>query len=454
LDLPLRVRENIARHQLIPRGAGVLVAVSGGVDSVVLLHLLVRGARERGWRLTVAHFNHQLRGRASDGDERFVRSITRALGLPIVVGRGDVRAYARRRSLSLEQAARELRHAFLARAARRRGVRRIVLAHHADDQVELFFLRLLRGAAPSGLAGMRWRSPSSGDQSVQLVRPLLNVSKADLVAYARRRRLDFRRDASNQQLDFLRNRVRRRLLPLLRREFQPALGSVVLRVMEILRGESELVEAMARAWLARRRKPQFERLPVAVQRQVVERELIRLGVAPQFDWIEALRETPSRPVPISARLTVARAATGRLRAVKAGGMAFSKGRRSVVLQRIGSIRFEGVDIRWALRRAAPLGSLLRRRRAGREWFDADKVGRRIVLRHWRRGDRFQPIGMSQPVKLQNLFVNARIPRAERHRLVVAATARGVLFWVEGLRISEGFKLDSATSRVLKWEWRR
>jgi tRNA(Ile)-lysidine synthase len=453
-DLPQRFIENIASRKLVPKGARLLVAVSGGVDSMVLLQLLAHGAVERRWRLTVAHFNHQLRGRASDADELLVRDTSRAMGLPMVAGCGDVRAHARRQSLSTEQAARELRHAFLARVARQRGIRRIVLAHHADDQVELFFLRLFRGAAPSGLAGMRWRSPSSSDPSIELLRPLLNVRKADLLAYARAHELTFRRDATNEQLDFLRNRLRRRLLPLLRKLFQPALDLVVLRVMETLREESDMVEAFARTWMGRRKKPRFEALPVAAQRRVIEHELIRLGVAPHFDWIEALREVPPRPVSLSARLTVVRAATGRLRPVAAKASVFSIGRHSVSLGRGGSVRFDGVSITWEQLRPASVGRLLERRRGGREWFDADKVGRRIVLRHWRRGDRFQPIGMDRPVKLQDLFVNARIPRGERHRLVVATTARGVLFWVEGLRISDGFKLDSTTGRVLKWEWRR
>src|SRR5208337_2330462 len=151
---------------------------SGGVDSMVLLHALHRLAKQHGWQLTVAHFNHRLRGRASDADENLVRRTAAAMKLAVVAGRADVKAFARKSKLSIEMAARKLRHEFLAREARKRKIRIVALAHHADDQVELFFLRLLRGTGGEGLAGMKWRSPLSADPRLTLVRPLLDVTKA------------------------------------------------------------------------------------------------------------------------------------------------------------------------------------------------------------------------------------------------------------------------------------
>jgi len=146
------------------RGGALLVAVSGGVDSMVLLHVLNSLAPEWGWKLAVAHFNHQLRGRSSDRDEALVCRTAAALKLTVTVGQGDVKAFAKQSGLSLEMAARKLRHEFLARTARAGGITTIALAHHADDQVELFFLRLLRGAGGEGLAGMRGRAPSPMDR--------------------------------------------------------------------------------------------------------------------------------------------------------------------------------------------------------------------------------------------------------------------------------------------------
>src|SRR5579863_4810198 len=139
-DLVNRVKEDIDSRALFPQGQSIVVAVSGGLDSMVLLEVLHRLSAAHGWRLTVAHFNHQLRGRKSDADERFVRRTAESKGLPFVAGRGDVRGCARAGKISLEMAGRKLRHGFLAGLARERGIGTVALAHHGDDQVELFFL--------------------------------------------------------------------------------------------------------------------------------------------------------------------------------------------------------------------------------------------------------------------------------------------------------------------------
>jgi tRNA(Ile)-lysidine synthase len=172
-DLLQRVEQNVQNRRLLKRSDRILVGVSGGLDSMVLLHALQRLLSRHCWRLTVAHFNHQLRGRSSDADEKLVRQTAAALKLPFVAGRADVGGFARKSKLSIEMAARKLRHDFFARTARERKIHIIALAHHADDQVELFFLRLLRGAGGEGLAGMKWRAPSPVDSTITLVRPLL-----------------------------------------------------------------------------------------------------------------------------------------------------------------------------------------------------------------------------------------------------------------------------------------
>ncbi|MGA9778658.1 MAG: tRNA lysidine(34) synthetase TilS, partial [Verrucomicrobiia bacterium] len=289
-----RVEQNILSRHLLKDGQMVLVAVSGGLDSMTLLQILRELAMRHKWKLTVAHFNHQLRGRSSDADEGLVRRTAATLKLPFAVARADVRKFAKTSKLSIEMAARKLRHEFYVRAARERKISVVALAHHADDQVELFFLRLLRGAGSEGLAGMKWRSPSPADWKITLVRPMLAAAKADLRDFARENKVRFREDATNARLDLPRNRVRNELLPLLRRRYQPALTRTILRLMELVGAEAEVVGEMTRRWLdgvkkdkraprpvalpprrrAGGRRPDegidFAELPIAVQRRVLQ----------------------------------------------------------------------------------------------------------------------------------------------------------------------------------------
>lgn len=446
-----RVEGEIQNRRLISRGQKILVAVSGGVDSMALLHALNAAAGRGGWRLSVAHFNHRLRGRASDADERLVQRTAKQLSLKYHSDQADVKSFAASSKISIEMAARKLRHEFLARVAREQKIPMIALAHHADDQVELFFLRLLRGAGGEGLAGMKWISPSPADEKIKLIRPLLACTKFELLEYARANKIAFRDDASNFSADFLRNRIRNELLPLLQNNYQPGLTKTVLRTMEIAGAETQFVSAAAQVWLADQSKP-FESLSGALQRKILQQQLTAIGVGSEFELIEELRAKAGKLINISPALAVMRDADGKVhfREMALPAKFIDEATRFRLKDRAGEIGFGGRKIRW---RFAPQETFVRPQlKSGVELFDADKVGDEIVLRHWRAGDRFQPIGMKSPVKLQDLFVNAKIPATIRRQLILATTASGKIFWVEGLRIGENFKLKPQTRRRFKWDW--
>jgi tRNA(Ile)-lysidine synthase len=471
-DLLQRVEENIQNRRLLQRGQAVLVAVSGGLDSMALLHLLHELSSRHRWRLTVAHFNHRLRGRSSDADEKLVRQTAAALRLPFVAGRANVRGFAQKSKLSVEMAARKLRHDFFARVARERKIRVVALAHHADDQVELFFLRVLRGTGGEGLAGMKWRSPSPADSKIRLVRPLLDAPKTELREFVREREIRFRDDATNATLDMPRNRVRNELLPLLLRHYQPALARTVLRLMEIVGAEADLAGETARQWLrssgrqsaqtksqsrltsaATIEKESFASLPVAVQRRVLQLQLSEAGVPADFELIESLRQSADVQVNLGPQLSVLRDATGMVSLRSAPPSGFNANETAVNLAgRAGDVEFDGVHFGWRLETGANFARPPGWKAC--ESFDADKVGGKITLRHWCPGDRLQPIGLKSPVKLQDLFTNRKIPRARRRELMVAVAENREIFWVEGLRISENFKLTSQTRCRLVWRWRR
>jgi tRNA(Ile)-lysidine synthase len=262
-----------------PRSGTVVVGLSGGADSVALLDALASLRRRRGFRVVAAHLDHALRA-GSPEDAAFCAELCRALDVPLRVGRADVRARAARERGGLEQAARRERYAFLRRVREEEGAFAIAVAHTRDDQAETLLLRLLRGAGAAGLAGMR---PRSGD----VVRPLLAVSRGEVLAHLRERGLSWREDPSNADLAYRRNRVRHELIPYLEERFNPAIRASLARTASVLadeaahvRGEAErLLGVISReengALLLGRRA--LAEAPTAVARAAIRQALVRTG---------------------------------------------------------------------------------------------------------------------------------------------------------------------------------
>ena len=442
VDLPEKIASNIREHGLLSRGEHALVAVSAGPDSVALATALASMAAANDWSLRLAHFNHQLRGAESGEDARFVEQFGERLGLPVLLGQGGVASHASENRLSIEMAARQLRHRFFAGQAAATGSTKILLAHHADDQVELFWLRLLRGSA--SLAVMRWSNPSPHNHSITLARPLLNVPKAEILRYLERNSIPFREDSTNALPDFERNKLRLELLPAIEK-VRPDFRQSTLRVAEVLAPEKDYITSMAREWLRLAREP-FERLHLALQRESLRLQLIELNIDPTFDLIEVLRASPRAPISVGRNRAVV-CADGRLTVLDQTPVEFSNEQVRLHLGDCGEIQWKGVEIAWEIVSERGSGDQT-------EYFDAGETGEAVILRHWQPGDRFQLIGMERAAKLQDIFINAKVPRPERRERVLAAAQGGQIFWVEGLRISEPFKVTSATRRILKWRWRR
>jgi tRNA(Ile)-lysidine synthase len=438
---------------------------------MALLDVLHRLASRWQWRIVVAHFNHQLRGAESDGDERLVGRVAKRLGLEFVVERWPRADQKRAKKTGLEMAARLARHDFFGRVAEERKIGTIALAHHAGDQAELFFLRLFRGAGGEGLGGMKCDGVSIASRSqlypMRLVRPLLDLRKDDLLRYAKERGIRFRQDSSNALLRHERNRVRRELLPLLQRKFDPAVVTTVVRAMDLVGTDAEYVRGEAGRWLTARRRTKFDQLHPAVQRQCLRIQLERLSVTPNYELVEHLRLCPKLAMTAAPHCDLFRDDAGWIVRKEEPAAAFSPNEVSLDLS-VGKAgrEFDGVRVAWRFEKsnhkgakapgpvtsASSIGhSTLHR---GQERFDAAKVGPWVKLRHWRAGDRFQPIGMERPVKLQDLFTNLKVPRPLRHELIVATTSGGEIWWVQGVRMGERFKLDATTRQCLIWNWEK
>ena len=261
-----------------------LVGVSGGRDSVALLHALIG----LGFQRSIAvHFDHRLRGNASAADARFVKSLAKKCGLECEAGSADVRSFATEHKLSIETAARQLRYAFFGEAARKWRCRTILLGHHADDQVETFFFNLLRGAGPAGLSAMQ---PASQRGGLRIVRPMLGVWRAEIDEYIRVHGLKFREDISNEDFENTRNKFRHRIIPWLSAEFGRDIRKPLWRTAEILSAEDAWMRDSLPPVGNELFVPALRALPVAIARRVIQIWLRKCAVLNcGFDEVEAVR---------------------------------------------------------------------------------------------------------------------------------------------------------------------
>jgi tRNA(Ile)-lysidine synthase len=232
-QLEQRVLHFIQKHNLVSIQCPLLVAVSGGPDSVCLLHLLVKLQENLNIELYIAHLNHKLRGTESEVDARYVAQLASQLGIPATIEERDVRAYQAKKRNSLEEAAREVRYTYLSEVAESIGADRVAVGHTSDDHIETILMHLIRGTGTQGLRGLqpvnRWRSR---DKSLMVIRPLLRVSRQETVDYCRNYQLEPRIDSSNFSLSPLRNKIRRQLLPLLQ-SYNPQVADALIRTGHI-----------------------------------------------------------------------------------------------------------------------------------------------------------------------------------------------------------------------------
>jgi tRNA(Ile)-lysidine synthase len=469
MNLSERVLRTVRGSALIARGGRVVVALSGGADSVALVYLL-RELQDAG-ELTVAglaHFNHQLRGAEADADEVFCRALAAELGLPIEVGRGDVRSKAGAERRSIEDAARALRYAFLEEAADRLGADRIAVAHSRDDQAETFLLRLIRGSGPRGLAGIL---PRAG----RVVRPVIDIAREDLRAYAAERRLPFREDATNADLEIPRNRVRHELIPYLEREFSPGIVAVLAREASIAREDEnhlhqEAIDLATSVVLGNSGvagTTEIDAGALTSLHQALASRVARLGleVAARgrfvgFDHVERFLQFARE-----GRAGGALSLPGQ-QAVHRGsrivlGPAPSRDRRVNVFRFPLSIPGEvTLDSQGWVISAESLGPGEWARaswpaRGGAVAVASGPLGLPLAIRSRRPGDRFKPLGLGgHGKKLQDFLVDRKIPRETRDFLPLVVDRDDRIVWVVGESVAEDFRVTEPLLGVILLKARR
>jgi len=431
LDLIEAARSAIHRHAMLAGGETVVVAVSGGADSVALLHVLTRLADELRLRLHVLHVDHGLRPDSS-GDAEFVRGLGARLGVPVDVERVTVAGEA-----SLEAAARAARYAALEAHADRLGAQRIAVAHTADDQAETVLMRMLGGAGVRGLAGI----PAVRGR---IIRPLLDVRRSDVVAALHAAGLPWRDDPSNRDPKFLRNRLRHDVLPVLGASYSPDVVTALNRVSELCRETVDAIERVARRELDR--LASFEdaaivlphaavaELPRQLAAELLRQAADRLGAhAPLRAWahrgLARVLASPPPRRPFRLGGVIVEVSSGRLRLGRETPRPLPARELSVP----GSVALPEIG-RMLEARVTTATDYVVPRAPHRVAFDAALVPSRLTVRGRRRGDRFAAFG-GEERRLKTLLIDAKIPRWERGRVPIVDAADGRILWIAGVRRS-------------------
>ncbi len=451
-----RIIQAVAEHRLFREGDTVIVAVSGGADSVALLDILA-GLHDLHLRLIVAHLNHALRGPEADGDEAFVRRLAVSYGLPAEVARVDVRELGRVKKLSLEEAGRVARYAFFDDVACRYGAAAIALGHHADDQAETVLMRLLRGAGGTGLCGISAKSFG------KLVRPLLGATRRDIEEYIRQRGLSCRHDSTNSATDFLRNRVRLELLPYLA-TYNPAVSGRLVAAAEALARDEEVMEGITDAAFARHGRDGHGRVTIQVAGCAAEQAGVRFRLY--------------RRAVLLVKGGLERIAAAHLRAIDT--MVFAR-KPQMVLSLPDGLRVSksyaelcffpaAVENRTAPCETTADGPgvyilpggyslVIEECPPPEAWgglspatacFDADAAPFPWLVRTFRAGDRLVPLGMTGHKKVKDLFIDEKVPLRERRRIPLVFSGER-LIWAGTLRTSAEVCITGRTRKAVRAE---
>ncbi len=455
----------VRQQQLFVHGHHVLVAVSGGPDSIALLSLLHRLAQSWRLMLTVVHCNYGLRGAESDGDEVFVSTFCKERQLPLVIHRPKL--VKRRQRSSLQAAARDARYDFMKQLAREVGADRIAVGHTANDQAETVLMWLLRGTGMAGLAGMPYAREDG------IIRPLLAATREEVVTYLDHEGLTYRRDSSNEKPLYHRNRIRKELLPVITR-LAPAAVLVLQRQADLLReDERYLAEAtnnLVRTLIShdprgvqRVDHQAFIELPVALQRRLV-RAILRTydgeGRASSFRVVESVRHIFLKGRS-GARLLLRQALvildqgsvrfSPKVEGERGDETASGQGEREILPLPVPSMVYwartnQQIQVqRMNCRDTEVLG---KGPSQGRTMFDADRFSEPLLVRAWQPGDRFSPYGMGgMSKKLQDFFTDRKVNRYERDKVPLLVAPEGIL-WVVGMQQDERFIVRDGTTHCI------
>jgi tRNA(Ile)-lysidine synthase len=477
-----KLKQAIARYDLLEKGDKVLVAISGGPDSVALLYALLEIKDEFDLDICVAHLNHKLRGRESDEDQKFVKNLASKLELKFFTKSIDVKKEAKKRKLSLEEGARLVRYRYLENLADRIKADKIALGHQADDQAETFLMRLLRGAGGLGLSGI---PPKRG----KIIRPLIEIKREEIEKFLKEKGQSYRTDSSNLLPNYFRNKIRLLLLPLIKKKFNPKIVDVLNRASNIISFQQQYVEKnseeilrllcktkkmvrLPSAPLRTSRSPQKDKIVLDLKKFInydisLRREIVRLCVKKlnedrfaspttgstdlSFDSIERIldliqKEKSGRKVKLT-RNTWAEV-TGENLAIYIE----KKKQHAYPISLPGEkyLRNLGMRIKSEIVSRSSLPEEIKSKGEEVAFLDWEKLKGPFNLRSRKPKDKFKPLGMQGTKSVADFLIDRKVPRYERDE-VMLLTTREKIAWIVGYRISDEFKVTDKTKKVLNME---
>jgi tRNA(Ile)-lysidine synthase len=448
-QLESKTLDFILRYRLTIPEQSVLLAVSGGIDSMVMLHVFSRLREQMNLRLSIIHVNHQLRGEESMGDEKFVKEMSDFYSIPFYCERIDVMSYAHEFGLSKQHAARHLRYECFERIRGQADADAVSTAHHADDNAETVLLNIMRGTGIHGLAGI----PPKREPGC-IIRPLLFATRKEIEAYAAEQGVKYRNDSSNRSLAYRRNELRHNILPALQKRdpyIVQTLNSIAVIMQDVNEKMCRIVDETIHTIT---RKDQQGRVTLNVK---------KLKLKPDFLWDEIFVELLNRmkiepsEKKVSALHRLCTQPTGRLVELS-GRCAASRDRNHIVFgitndeqPNIRQVEFgKSYDYKnYLVSISTPEGvPSIYTGTHEVEYIDADQLGEQLILRPWHAGDWFIPLGMKTKKKLSDFFTDQKIPRYQKS-LIPVLESDGIIVWICGKRLDDRFKLTDRTQTAIR-----
>ena len=446
MDLIKKIKKNISENSIIDEKDRILVGLSGGPDSIFLLYILHNYFNNQ---LIIAHINHKLRGVDSDLDEKFVRTISQKLKIPLYVIREDIRKLSNENKKSIEEVGREVRFSFFNKILKVENFNKIALGHNLDDNVETILINFIKGSGTKGLIGI----PEKRDN---IIHPIINIKKEEILKFLEENKIEYRVDKTNFEIDFLRNKVRNYLLPIIEKEFNKNFKEKILSLSNILKVEDRfldnLVENIKNDLIEfeddfiKIDNKKFQKLDLSLKRRLIRKAI---------DYFNRdLREYPLEH--IDKVISLENKKTGKEIELPFNLIAV-KDKNKIIIEKkgveipnfyieipdIGLYELAGMKIELTL-----VEKISKVKDIFTSFFDYDKIEFPIKFRKPKFGEKFKPLGLKEEKKIQDFFVDNGIPKSVRWNLPILLDKKDDILWIVGVRISDDYKVTNLTKRVI------